>query len=176
LTPQEVSLEEAFMELTQDSVEFHAGAGPPTRCRPVWGEVGRWLRRFCKYRRPSSVLHRRRLPARHLRECFSVGVDQDQDAALYIFHAGGDRGLRGGAGALISYESSVHFGPGNGTWDPTSTSLSGLVIGQLTIAVLGVLAITSEYSTGMIRTSLAAVPAGAGCWPPRPPCSAPWRW
>ncbi len=26
LTPQEVSLEEAFMELTQDSVEFHAGA------------------------------------------------------------------------------------------------------------------------------------------------------
>jgi ABC-2 type transport system ATP-binding protein len=27
LTPQEVSLEEAFMELTQDSVEFHAGAG-----------------------------------------------------------------------------------------------------------------------------------------------------
>ena len=63
-----------------------------------------------------------------------------------------------GLGALISYESSVHFGPGNGTWDPTSTSLSGLVIGQLTIAVLGVLAITSEYSTGMIRTSLAAVP------------------
>jgi ABC-2 type transport system permease protein len=63
-----------------------------------------------------------------------------------------------GLGALISYESSVHFGPGNGPWDPTSISLSGLVIGQLTIAVLGVLAITSEYSTGMIRTSLAAVP------------------
>ena len=26
LTPQEASLEEAFMELTQDSVEFHAPA------------------------------------------------------------------------------------------------------------------------------------------------------
>jgi hypothetical protein len=63
-----------------------------------------------------------------------------------------------GLGALISYESSVHYGPGNGPWDPTSTSLSGLVIGQLTIAVLGVLAMTGEYSTGMVRTSLAAVP------------------
>ena len=63
-----------------------------------------------------------------------------------------------GLGALISYESSVHYGPGNGTWDPTSISLSGLVFGQLTIAVLGVLAITGEYATGMVRTSLAAVP------------------
>jgi hypothetical protein len=63
-----------------------------------------------------------------------------------------------GLGALISYESSVHYSPGDGLWDPTSMSLSGLVIGQLTIAVLGVLAITGEYGTGMIRTSLAAVP------------------
>ncbi len=63
-----------------------------------------------------------------------------------------------GLGALISYESSVHYGLGNGPWDPTSISLSGLVIGQLTIAVLGVMAITGEYSTGMVRTSLAAVP------------------
>ena len=63
-----------------------------------------------------------------------------------------------GLGALISYESSVHYTVGNGPWDPTSMSLSGLVIGQLTIAVLGVLAITGEYSTGMIRTSLAVVP------------------
>jgi ABC-2 type transport system ATP-binding protein len=30
LTPQEVSLEEAFMELTHDSVEFHAGEGAAT--------------------------------------------------------------------------------------------------------------------------------------------------
>jgi hypothetical protein len=63
-----------------------------------------------------------------------------------------------GLGALISYESSVHYTPQNGVWDPTTMSLSGLVIGQLTIAVLGVLAITGEYGTGMIRTSLAAVP------------------
>jgi len=39
-----------------------------------------------------------------------------------------------------------------------STSLFGLVIGQLIIIVLGALAITSEYSTGMIRTSLSTMP------------------
>jgi ABC-2 type transport system permease protein len=43
--------------------------------------------------------------------------------------------------------------------DPTSGILSaGLQFGQLTIIVLGVLVITSEYSTGVIRASLLAVP------------------
>ena len=46
-------------------------------------------------------------------------------------------------------------GPG---FDPTFRSLVGLVIGQLIIAVLGALTITSEYSTGMIRTSLTVQP------------------
>jgi ABC-2 type transport system permease protein len=44
------------------------------------------------------------------------------------------------------------------TVDPTTQSVSGLAMGQLAIAVLGVLVITSEYSTGGIRTSLVAVP------------------
>jgi len=39
-----------------------------------------------------------------------------------------------------------------------SISLFGLLIGQLIIIVLGALAITSEYSTGMIRTSLSVMP------------------
>lgn len=43
-------------------------------------------------------------------------------------------------------------------FDGTSVSLAGLLLGQLAIGVLGVLAITSEYSTGLIRISLAAVP------------------
>jgi ABC-2 type transport system permease protein len=40
----------------------------------------------------------------------------------------------------------------------TQRSLIGLVLGQLIIAVLGALTITSEYSTGMIRTSLSVLP------------------
>ena len=46
-------------------------------------------------------------------------------------------------------------GPG---FDPTFRCLIGLIIGQLIIPVLGALTITSEYSTGMIRTSLAVQP------------------
>ncbi len=43
-------------------------------------------------------------------------------------------------------------------FDPASDSMLGAAIAQLAFGVLGVLAITSEYSTGMIRTSFAAVP------------------
>jgi ABC-2 type transport system permease protein len=46
-------------------------------------------------------------------------------------------------------------GPG---YDPTYLSLQGCIFGQLIIAVLGAVAITSEYSTGMIRTSLTVQP------------------
>jgi ABC-2 type transport system permease protein len=43
--------------------------------------------------------------------------------------------------------------------DATQDSVAGLaLLGQLVIVVLGSLAITSEYSTGMIRTSLTVMP------------------
>ncbi len=45
----------------------------------------------------------------------------------------------------------------------TDVSLFGLILGQLVIAVLGALTITSEYSTGMIRTSLSVMPR-RGVW------------
>jgi ABC-2 type transport system permease protein len=44
------------------------------------------------------------------------------------------------------------------TWDPTSVSLNSFFMGQLCISVLGILVVTSEFATGMIRTSLAAMP------------------
>ncbi|WP_066952034.1 ABC transporter permease [Streptomyces lushanensis] len=48
--------------------------------------------------------------------------------------------------------------PQQATFDPTYTSFSGRVLGQLAMVVFGVLVVGSEYSSGMIRTSLAAVP------------------
>jgi ABC-2 type transport system permease protein len=42
--------------------------------------------------------------------------------------------------------------------DPAKISLAGITLGQAVIAVLAVFAIAGEYSTGMIRVSLAAVP------------------
>ena len=41
---------------------------------------------------------------------------------------------------------------------PLETSLIGVTIAQLAIGVLGVLVISGEYSTGMIRSTFAAVP------------------
>ncbi len=42
--------------------------------------------------------------------------------------------------------------------DPAKLSLTGVDLGQAVVAILAVLAISSEYSTGMIRTSISAMP------------------
>jgi ABC-2 type transport system permease protein len=43
-------------------------------------------------------------------------------------------------------------------FDPTHDCFIGLLLGQLLLGTLGVLAITSEFSSGMIRATFAAVP------------------
>lgn len=63
-----------------------------------------------------------------------------------------------GFGALASWGRATHGGPAGPGFDPTQQSLGGLYISQLIIAVLGVLVISSEYSTGMIRTTLTTLP------------------
>ncbi|MDQ0993093.1 ABC transporter permease [Streptomyces sp. V3I7] len=44
------------------------------------------------------------------------------------------------------------------SFDPTFVSFAGMTLGQLAMIVFGVLVVSNEYSTGMIRTSLSAVP------------------
>jgi ABC-2 type transport system permease protein len=44
------------------------------------------------------------------------------------------------------------------SFDPLTTSLLGVRFGVLALGVLGVMLITGEYSTGMIRSTMAAVP------------------
>ncbi|GHJ01669.1 ABC transporter [Streptomyces olivaceus] len=48
--------------------------------------------------------------------------------------------------------------PAPSSFDPVSAGFSGLRLGMIGLVVFGVLAVTSEYSTGTIRSSLAAVP------------------
>ena len=63
-----------------------------------------------------------------------------------------------GIGALLA-ATVAHQPRGFGLApNPISTSLSGTFIAELAVGVLGVLLITGEYSTGMIRSSLTAVP------------------
>jgi ABC-type transport system involved in multi-copper enzyme maturation permease subunit len=69
-----------------------------------------------------------------------------------------------GLGTLFSglhaHRVQQGVGPGGhiGGLDATQVSLRGVFLAQLAIGVLGVLVVTGEYSTGMIRSSMAAVP------------------
>ena len=75
-------------------------------------------------------------------------------AALLVVSIGIGAAITGGSAANFSHN------PGNKAgFDATQISLVAFFeIGQLIIAVIAALAITSEYSTGMIRTSLTAQP------------------
>ncbi|HYK28788.1 MAG TPA: ABC transporter permease [Streptosporangiaceae bacterium] len=44
------------------------------------------------------------------------------------------------------------------SFDPAAVSLSGVQLAQIAVGVLGVLLVTSEYASGLIRTTFAAVP------------------
>ncbi len=65
-----------------------------------------------------------------------------------------------GFGILYSLlrEARPPHGAAIASFDPAAISLSGVQLAQIAVGVLGVLLITSEYATGLIRTTLAAVP------------------
>ena len=50
---------------------------------------------------------------------------------------------------------------GNCAEDPAKISLTGIYLGQAVVAIMAVLMISGEYSTGMIRVTLAAIPRRA---------------
>jgi ABC-2 type transport system permease protein len=62
--------------------------------------------------------------------------------------------------ACLVFESRwPHLSPHDrAQFHPLSVSLAGINFAQLALGVLGVLAVTGEYSTGMIRSTMAAVP------------------
>jgi ABC-type transport system involved in multi-copper enzyme maturation permease subunit len=73
-----------------------------------------------------------------------------------------------GFGALAAGSVAHHYHQYSGAelhrqviadnFDPVSQSMSGVILGQIALAVLGVLIISSEYRNRMIRTTLTAVP------------------
>lgn len=67
-----------------------------------------------------------------------------------------------GLGTLISAVTASHWSqssPGDrADFNAVVTSLDGIRFSQLAVGVLGVLLISGEYATGMIRASLTAVP------------------
>jgi ABC-2 type transport system permease protein len=65
-----------------------------------------------------------------------------------------------GVGALVAGSGTVyHLSAGNSAAAGISGALLGVLIAQLVLGVVGVLAFSGEYGTGMIRATLAVVPA-----------------
>ncbi|MEY9873854.1 ABC-2 type transport system permease protein [Streptacidiphilus sp. MAP12-33] len=78
------------------------------------------------------------------------------EAALVVVVVGGfvlGAGYRSGWASLSPADQA--------SFDPTFTSLRGVELAQLFVGALGVLAVTGEYATGLIRTTLAATPQRA---------------
>ena len=60
-------------------------------------------------------------------------------------------GLSAAAAAAVTYDAGT-------SQDPAKISLTGIDLGQAVIAILAVLTISGEYKTGVIRTTLTAMP------------------
>lgn len=67
-----------------------------------------------------------------------------------------------GLGLLVSYFNHAHWSAMSASsradLNPINQSLIGVNLAELTVGVLGVLVVTGEYATGMIRATFAAVP------------------
>jgi ABC-2 type transport system permease protein len=75
---------------------------------------------------------------------------------LLVFAAG----MIGLAILVMAHQHWATMSPADrASFDPTDNSFAGLAIGQLAFGVLGALVITTEFSSGMIRATLAAVPS-----------------
>jgi len=65
-------------------------------------------------------------------------------------------------GYLVTHSDVTHWATmtaqAKAAFDPVSDSFSGLGLAQLAFGTLGVLVISSEYATGLIRTTFTAVP------------------
>src|SRR5215831_4920327 len=60
--------------------------------------------------------------------------------------------------SLLRVARPPHGAAAMASFDPAGISLSGIQLAQIAVGVLGVLLISSEYATGLIRTTFAAVP------------------
>ncbi len=161
LTPQLASLEEAFLELTSDSLEF---GHPRYLARPHGGEF---------------AMSAATAPGQLESAASQIGGSKAGFGHLMLAEWTKIRSVRStvwtlllfviitiGLTALLSWLTVSNW---NGPRAPERDARiladpvgfifgAGIGLGQLTICVLGVLLMSTEYSTGVIRASLLAVP------------------
>ena len=160
LSEQDASLEEAFMELTKDSVAVSRQRRSPAAI------TQRGSARM-------STIAAAPLDATTPSDPPSAAAGSSSTACASSGPSCAPFGRPGGrcspasspcsAIAILVSEITVHqwatTTPADRLlFDPLETSVSGAFFAQLAMGVLGVLVITTEYGTGMIRSSFAAVP------------------
>ena len=151
LATEQASLEDAFLDLTRDAVEFRAGLDDRRAVMTTDAHAAR--QRLPAYTAPQRVTQTRVLRSEwtKMRTQPSVVWALLSTVVLIV-----------GVGALYSLLRESHPPADQASFssfDPTAISLAGVNLAQLAIGVLGVLLITNEYATGLIRTSFAAVPS-----------------
>jgi ABC-2 type transport system permease protein len=68
-------------------------------------------------------------------------------------------GMIGLAMLVLSHEHWAQMSPADrASFDPVNDGYTGLALGQLLLGILGVLAVSAEFSSGMIRATFTAVP------------------
>ncbi|MGH3292753.1 MAG: ABC transporter permease subunit [Trebonia sp.] len=100
--------------------------------------------------RASSVQGAYRLPGVILMEWRKLRSVRSTWWTLAVFAAG-----MVGLAILVGLKASAHPGA---DYDPTEDGFAGLAIGQLALGTLGVLALSTEFTSGSIRATFAAVP------------------
>ena len=134
LSTVETSLEDAFVDLTKDAVEYRA----------VYFRGGKMSTlQVTQARVMKSEWTKLRTQPGALWSLLSAVILVVAFGILY---------------SLLRVARPPHGAAAAASFDPTSVSLAGVQLAQVAAGVLGVLLITSEYATGLIRTTLAAVP------------------
>ena len=147
LVPVQASLEEAFMELTRDDVEYKSLGIETAGARRGAGGMTTTAISIPRLREPGHVTQGRAVFAEwtkfiSLRSTrWSLGVGVLLTIAFPMIFAA--------VTASHWAHMSLHDRAGR---HPLDIALAGVNVAQLAIAVLGVLVITGEYSTGMIRS------------------------
>ena len=127
-TPMTTTLDITITDTGDDPVTIDATAPPPTGRVSTWNVArGEWIK-FWSVRSTKFTL----LAAGVVTVVFGM-----------IFSAVAESGEAAGPATLLT--------------DPLDLALAGMALGEMIVGVLGVLIVAGEYSTGLIRTTFAAV-------------------
>ena len=139
------------MDLTRDDVEFKAGPTGATTRRP---HERRHDRRASAALAARAASRSCASSARSGRSSRSVRSTRWSLFAALLFTIG----IAALACAVVAHHYPQMSPRTSADFHPLEVNLAGVQLAQLAIGVLGVLVITAEYSTGMIRASFTAVP------------------